>query len=246
VVEHNRFEILSVVTFGSRQSSPPNAFAQANCPPVGNTVRPGITMYDVTDAERASMMRVVRSHFEQVSRHSIAPPFQCPVEFEIHDWMRSDLLDGAVLSLMLALLLKRQVGAEVVAEFPERGMPSDGYAPVVSATRDGKPRAEPATDLELLLCNFVQEAAGADSDAKCDRKIDISKVKIGATSHLSTSSFVMPVLYAESWGKRRHVPDALLARVLHRFVEALRIRFDESELIRLRASSASARLRAKA
>ena len=180
----------------------------------GLTVRVGYTAFEhpQTVSSDSTFHSIVR-YLQHVSSQSREAPWRLPVGFEVSvgnyyqvfSWFRRGQVDAAIVSPFLAYLLERDGQALSVLEFMEHCHPG-GHQPLVGAS--GAWNKAPWLGYDTYLTRLYEIARDdGPSSAIDDRIAGLRQIgRLNFVAHLSSSGFVLPVLYAEDWLRNRASP----------------------------------------
>jgi phosphoserine phosphatase/predicted acylesterase/phospholipase RssA len=191
-----------------RTSSSALETAPSPAGPEAYVVRLGYTTFENPEAVRHnSTLHSVKWYLDEIAAKSRQEPWKRPLQFEltlgnyyqIWSWFRSGQIDAAIVSPFVAMLLERDSQALSVLEFSEGDDPAAHY-PVVAAT--GRWHDEPLAGVNHYLLALL-DAAGKgelESDAVRSKIKELrSAFRFDLVSHLSSSGFIMPLLYVQEW-----------------------------------------------
>lgn len=176
-------------------------------PPAAETlvVKVGYTMFD--SPGKPSGLEAVKWYLSETAKSSQQPPWKRPLQFElvlgnyyqIWSWFKTGQIDAAVVSPFMAMLLERDSQAISVLELSEGKNPA-AHFPVVAAT--GTWKDDPVRGVNAYL-QALLDAAGKSERSSEAVRADVQKIRekfrFDLVSHFSSSGFIMPSLYAQSW-----------------------------------------------
>ena len=176
-------------------------------------VRVGFTTFEPRLGDDASRYRSIEDYLRKVSERSANHAgFECPVEFDVHlgnyyevmSWFRNGEIDAAVVSAFVAYVLESEAAAVPLVELDEHDQKHrDFYEPEVAV--GGKTTVAPVEQLDAFLClaSASGEAnAGLSPRKDCPPDREPGRYRLHASAHLSTSTFIAPMLYARSYVNR--------------------------------------------
>ena len=151
---------------------------------------------------RNYLANVARKSYARKSDDSDGEPLLFEVAlgnyYQVYDWLVQREIDAAVVSAFTATLLERRGIATAVAEFRDRG-DADGHCPLIAA---GSGRAKVNDDPISVYRTILHETLAAASDSGgVDEAIGHlgQQYDIAFVTHFSSSAFIAPLLFANSW-----------------------------------------------
>ena len=181
-----------------------------------------------TDSTLHSLGDYLRRVAEQSRKRG---PWKRPLEFDvmlgnyyqIWSWFRSGQIDAAVVSPFMAILLQRDTQVIPLLEFSEQGDPA-GHEALIAAS--GRASTDPVQGFKLYLAEVLAVAKAGSLTGKRSME-EVAKLRtayrVNLVSHLSSSGFVMPSLYAKQWLESQRPDDDVQNRFWHLFFENMRL-----------------------
>lgn len=184
---------------------PSLATPPADAAPFSNAlvVKVGYTTFD--SPGKPSGLEPVKWYLNEIAKNSLNPPWKRPLQFElvlgnyyqIWSWFKTGQIDAAIVSPFMAMLLERDSQAISVLELAEGRDPA-AHFPMVAAT--GRWKDDPLAGVDQYLADLLEATGEEDLDS---RAADVQKIRadfrFDLVSHFSSSGFIMPALYTQSW-----------------------------------------------
>ena len=204
--------LLLVATIAAAQEAPADARPAARIVD-GLTIRVGYTAFEhpQTVSSDSTLHSIVR-YLQHVSTSSTGEPWRLPVGFEVSignyyqvlSWYRRGQIDAAIVSPFIAYLLERDGQALSVLEFTEHCR-EGGHQPLVGAS--GEFSTSPWRGYDEYLSRLYDAARVEDIATRAENVDKLARYgRLNFVAHLSSSGFVLPVVYADEWLRRRVQP----------------------------------------
>jgi predicted acylesterase/phospholipase RssA len=190
----------------ARPSAEARDVAASNRPSDVVHLRIGVIPFDdpLKSKEALDTETSLRAYFDNVAGNTGRPRIEVTTVrgnyYQIHQWMRSGDLDGAVVSAFTAFLLTRDHAVAVypAAEFLRPGDDAAVTAPALVVGRKGTEQlADPLIALNACLRAIKASLADPGVPQQCEFQF---------VNHLSTTGFVLPLLYFDSFVNRQKPP----------------------------------------